>query len=162
MHSHNGCICMAFLQSESSNVPSNGLPEQMHSRIGCICTIFLQSEFSNVSSNRLPDRMQNHTGCICLSFLHCVFSNVFRDGLKRKSTVLRGRGWSWGRSPPSCEASFPHRGWSSSSLQLHTGSWLRKFLNLVKILKIGQNSEIWSKFRNLVKILKLGQNSEIW
>ena len=41
--------------------------------------------------------------------------------------------------------------------QLKSKSW-----NLVKILKLGQNLEIWLKSWNLVKILKFGQNSEIW
>ena len=79
MHSCNGCIYMIsphsfnsqmyhqitclnrsivilitfiwFLQSEFSNVSSNGLLEQMHSGIVCICTTFRLSDFSNVSSN---------------------------------------------------------------------------------------------------------------
>ena len=37
-----------------------------------------------------------------------------------------------------------------------------KLWNLVNIVKFGRNSEIWLKFWNLVKILKFGQNSEIW
>ena len=32
----------------------------------------------------------------------------------------------------------------------------------MKILKFGENPEIWSKSWNLVKILKLGENPEIW
>ena len=36
-----------------------------------------------------------------------------------------------------------------------------KFWNLVKILKFGQNFEVWLKFWNFVKILKFGQNFEI-
>ena len=33
---------------------------------------------------------------------------------------------------------------------------------MVKIVKFGQNCEIWSKLWNLVDIVKFGQNSEIW
>ena len=36
-----------------------------------------------------------------------------------------------------------------------------KNVNLVKFLKFGQISEIWSTFRNLVKTQKCGRNSEI-
>ena len=41
------------LQCEFSNVASNCLPVQKHTHIGCICTFFLQSEFSNGSLNHL-------------------------------------------------------------------------------------------------------------
>ena len=36
---------------EFLNGPSNGLHEQMHSHIGCICVFFHQSDFSNVATN---------------------------------------------------------------------------------------------------------------
>ena len=80
MHSHTGCIYLAFRRCVSSNDSLICLPQRMHSRIGCICLAFLHCVFSNVSSNDQPEWMQIHTGCICLSFPHCVFSNVSSNG----------------------------------------------------------------------------------
>ena len=76
MHSHIGCICVIFLQSEFSSVSSNCLPQQMHIRIGCIWTIFHLSEFSNVSTNCLHEQLQKHIGCTCMIFLQNAFSYV--------------------------------------------------------------------------------------
>ena len=84
MHSHTGCICLAFHHYVFSNVSSNDLPERMQSHIGCICLTFLHCVFSNVSSNCLPERMHSHTGCICLTFLHHVFSNVSSNYLNNR------------------------------------------------------------------------------
>ena len=56
----------------------------MHSHTGCICLAFLHRAFSNVSSNGLPEKRQSHIGCICLAFLHCVFSNGSSNGLYEK------------------------------------------------------------------------------
>ena len=41
----------------------------MHSHIGCICLAFLHYVFSNVSSKRLHKRMQSHIDYICLTLL---------------------------------------------------------------------------------------------
>ena len=53
---------------------SNCLHHWMHSHTGCICLAFLHCVFSNVSANRLPEQMHSRIGCIYLAFLHCGFS----------------------------------------------------------------------------------------
>ena len=65
-----------FLQSEFSNVVSNGMPDLMHSCIGCICMICLQSEFSSEAPNKTFEKLQNRIGYICMIFLWSEFSNV--------------------------------------------------------------------------------------
>ena len=75
MHSHIGCICLAFLHCAFSDVSSNGLPQRMHSHIGCICLAFLHCAFSNVSSSGLLEMRHSRIGCICVTFLlHYWFS----------------------------------------------------------------------------------------
>ena len=53
------------------------LDRSMHSHKGCICLAFLHCVFSNESSNGLPEKMQSHIDCTgSLSFLFkcfCVF-----------------------------------------------------------------------------------------
>ena len=44
MHSHTGCICLAFLHCGFSYVSSNGLPE-LHTHIGCIYATFFIAFF---------------------------------------------------------------------------------------------------------------------
>ena len=85
MHSHTGCICLAFHHYVFSNVSSNGLHERMHSHIGCICLTFLQCVFSCVSSNYLHVMIHSRTGCICLTIVTsnivhkmCAFKRVLK------------------------------------------------------------------------------------
>ena len=49
------CICAC------SSVSSNGLLGKMHSHFGCIYLAFPHYVLKNVSSNGLPERMQSHT-----------------------------------------------------------------------------------------------------
>ena len=57
------------------DVSSNGLPQRMHSHIGCICLAFLHCAFSNVSSSGLLEMRHSRIGCICVTFLlHYWFS----------------------------------------------------------------------------------------
>ena len=88
MHSHIGCIYLAFPHYVLKNVSSNGLPERMQSHTDNICLTFLHCAFSNVSSKRLHKRMQSHIGCICLTFLHCAFSNVSSNCLHLKISLV--------------------------------------------------------------------------
>ena len=88
MHSHIGCICLAFLHCAFSYV-SSSLP-QMQNHTGCICLTFLRCVFSDVPSKRLHRRMHNHTGCICLTFLRCVFSNVSSDIFSERTHIHIG------------------------------------------------------------------------
>ena len=67
MHTHTGCICLAFLHCALSNVHPKRLPKKMRSCIGCIYLAFLQCAYLNVSSNHLPYMLQSYTGCICLT-----------------------------------------------------------------------------------------------
>ena len=60
MHSHTGCICVAFLHCVFSFVSSNDMSVRMYSRIGCICVAFPHCAFLNVSSRRLDERMHSH------------------------------------------------------------------------------------------------------
>ena len=84
MHSHTGCIYLAFRRCVFSNVSSKCLHERMHSHIGCICLTFLRCAFLNVFLICLPERMHSHTGSICLALLHCGFSNVFSNCLNQR------------------------------------------------------------------------------
>ena len=76
MHSHTGCICVAFLHCMFSYVSSNDMSVRVHSRIGCICVGFPHCAFLNVSSRRLDERMHSHIGYNCLTSLHCAFLSV--------------------------------------------------------------------------------------
>ena len=73
MHSHTGCICLAFLQCVFSNVSWKCLPKKRQSHMGCICWTFPHCAFSSVSLNRLSKRTYSYTGCICLTSHLCHF-----------------------------------------------------------------------------------------
>ena len=84
MHNHTGCICLIFLHYASSNASLKLLHKRMHSRIGCICLAFPHCVFSNDLLKHVHMRIHNHTGCICLTFLHCVSSNVSSKRLHKR------------------------------------------------------------------------------
>ena len=75
------CICAC------SSVSSNGLLGKMHSHFGCIYLAFPHYVLKNVSSNGLPERMQSHTDNICLTFLHCAFQMSPQIAFPRRCKV---------------------------------------------------------------------------
>ena len=90
MHTHIGCICMAFLPCVFSNATSNGVFWKLHKHRDGICLAFLHCVFSNASSNLLPERMHVHTCYICMIFLRCVFSNVSSKRLREEMHSYTG------------------------------------------------------------------------
>ena len=81
MQSRIGCICLAFLHCEFSNVESRSLDQSRQSHIDCNSLTFFHCAFSNVSSNRLLQKRHSRISCICLTFLHCEFLNVSSNSM---------------------------------------------------------------------------------
>ena len=77
MHSHTGCICMAFLHCVLEHDQSSPFSQRMrnHNR-DCTCLAFVRCLSLYASSNCLPGMMQNHIDDICLVSLHYVLLNV--------------------------------------------------------------------------------------
>ena len=139
MHSHIGCICLAFLHCAFSNVSSNGLPEKRHIHIGRTFFTFLHCAFSNVSSNFLPERMQSHIDCICLTFLHCAFSNVSSNGLLEQMHSHIGciclKIPEFLRSKTKSD-SAKLSSWDLWGLKMSSGDWANEFLRFSPSLKL--------------------------
>ena len=76
MHSHTGCIYLAFLCCGLPNVSSDGLPVRKQSHTVCICSTFAPCGLSHVSSSWIHHGMHSHIGCICLTCPYCGFLNV--------------------------------------------------------------------------------------
>ena len=76
MHSHTGCIYLAFLCCGLPNVSSDGLPVGKQSHTVCICSTFAPCGLSHVSSSWIHHGMHSHIGCICLTCPYCGFLNV--------------------------------------------------------------------------------------
>ena len=93
MHSHTGCIYLAFLHCVLLNATSNHLTGKIYNHTGSIDVSFLHCVFSNGSSNGLSEKMHSHIGCICLAFLQCVFSNGFSVCLPGKMHNHTGCNW---------------------------------------------------------------------
>ena len=66
-----------FLHSAFSNMPSNGLPEEMHNHTDYTCLTFLLDVFSNC----ILEWMLSHTGCIYVTFLTVRFQTCLHRKL---------------------------------------------------------------------------------